>query len=167
MPSDPMSLFDISVKTIRGDTQPLDAYRGKTLLIVNVASHCGFTPQYTGLEALYRKHKDQGLVVLGFPCNQFGRQEPGTESEIQQFCTTTYDVTFPMFAKIDVNGPAAHPLYALLKSARPGLLGTEAIKWNFTKFLVNANGDVVARYAPSDTPEKIEEELVRCLSQRA
>ena len=159
-----MSLFDITVKTIGGDTQSLDAYRGKTLLIVNVASHCGFTPQYTGLEALYRKYKDQGLVVLGFPCNQFGRQEPGAESEIQQFCTTTYDVTFPMFAKIDVNGPASHPLYQKLKSARPGLLGTEAIKWNFTKFLVNANGDVIARYAPSDTPERIEQAVVAALA---
>ena len=151
------SLYDIGVKTIGGDTQPLDVYRGKTLLIVNVASRCGFTPQYTGLEALYRKYRDQGLVVLGFPCNQFGRQEPGTETEIQQFCAITYDVTFPLFAKIDVNGPATHPLYELLKSAQHGLLGTEGIKWNFTKFLVNGRGDVVARYAPSDTPEKIEQ----------
>ena len=151
-----MSLFDISVKTLGGTIQSLDVYRGKTLLIVNVASRCGFTPQYAGLEALYCKYKDQGLVVLGFPCNQFGHQEPGTEAEIQQFCATTYDVTFPMFAKIDVNGPGTHPLYELLKSARPGLLGTEGIKWNFTKFLVNGHGEVVARYAPSDTPEKIE-----------
>jgi glutathione peroxidase len=151
------SFYDIGLKTMSGDTQSLDAYRGKTLLIVNVASRCGFTPQYTGLEALYRKYKDQGLVVLGFPCNQFGHQEPGTEAEIQQFCATTYDVTFPMFAKIDVNGPATHPLYERLKSAQPGLLGTEGIKWNFTKFLVNGRGDVVARYAPSDTPEKIEQ----------
>ena len=158
------SLYDIGVKTISGETRSLDAYRGKTLLIVNVASQCGFTPQYTGLEALYRKYKDQGLVVLGFPCNQFGRQEPGTESEIQQFCATTYDVTFPMFAKIDVNGAATHPLYELLKSARPGLLGTEAIKWNFTKFLVNGRGDVVARYAPSDTPEKIEQTVATLLT---
>jgi len=150
------SLYDIGVRTMDGETQPLAAYRGKTLLVVNVASHCGFTPQYAGLEALYRKYKDQGLVVLGFPCNQFGHQEPGTEAEIQQFCATTYDVTFPMFAKIDVNGPGTHPLYELLKSARPGLLGTEGIKWNFTKFLVNGHGEVVARYAPSDTPEKIE-----------
>ena len=152
----PTSLYDVNVKTISGATQSLDAYRGKTLLIVNVASQCGFTPQYSGLEALYRKYKDRGLVVLGFPCNQFGRQEPGTEKDIQQFCSTTYDVTFPLFAKVDVNGSAAHPLYELLKSARPGLLGTEAIKWNFTKFLVNGRGDVVARYAPSDTPEQIE-----------
>ena len=159
------TLYDIGVKTISGETQSLDAYRGKTLLIVNVASQCGFTPQYSGLEALYRKYREQGLVVLGFPCNQFGKQEPGTESEIQQFCATTYDVTFPMFAKIDVNGAATHPLYELLKSARPGLLGTEAIKWNFTKFLVNGRGDVVARYAPSDTPEKIEQAVANLLTK--
>ena len=158
-----MSLYDISVKTINGGSQSLAAYRGKTLLVVNVASHCGFTPQYAGLEALYRKYKEQGLVVLGFPCNQFGHQEPGTEAEIQQFCATTYDVTFPMFAKIDVNGPGTHPLYELLKSARPGLLGTEGIKWNFTKFLVNGRGEVVARYAPSDTPEKIERAVTDAL----
>jgi glutathione peroxidase len=160
-----MSLYDISVKTIDGASQSLAAYRGKTLLVVNVASKCGFTPQYTGLEALYRKHKDQGLVVLGFPCNQFGSQEPGTEAEIQEFCATTYDVTFPLFAKIDVNGPGTHPLYELLKSARPGLLGTEGIKWNFTKFLVNGRGEVVARYAPSDTPEKIDQAVANLLEQ--
>jgi glutathione peroxidase len=157
------SVYDIEVKTIAGDTQSLGAYRGKTLLVVNVASHCGFTPQYTGLEALYRKYKDQGLVVLGFPCNQFGGQEPGTEADIQEFCSTTYDVTFPVFAKVDVNGRAAHPLYRLLKSSRPGLLGSEAIKWNFTKFLVNGNGEVVARYAPSDTPERIENAIAKVL----
>jgi glutathione peroxidase len=150
-------LYDIDAKTIDGENRSLAAYRGKTLLIVNVASGCGFTPQYTGLEALYRKYKDQGLVVLGFPCNQFGHQEPGSEAEIQQFCTTSYDVTFPLFAKVEVNGSGTHPLYEKLKSARPGVLGTEAIKWNFTKFLVNARGEVVARYAPSDTPEKIEQ----------
>ena len=160
-----MSLYDISVKTISGGSQSLASYRGKTLLIVNVASRCGFTPQYTGLEALYRKHKDQGLVVLGFPCNQFGSQEPGTEAEIQEFCATTYDVTFPLFAKIDVNGPGTHPLYELLKSARPGLLGTEGIKWNFTKFLVNGRGEVVARYAPSDTPEKIDQAVAQLLKE--
>jgi glutathione peroxidase len=157
------SLYDIDVQTIGGATQSLGAYRGKTLLVVNVASQCGFTPQYEGLEALFRKYKDQGFVVLGFPCNQFGRQEPGTEAEIQRFCTSSYDVTFPLFAKIDVNGPAAHPLYERLKSSRPGLLGTEAIKWNFTKFLVNAQGEVVARYAPSDTPEKIERDVAKLL----
>lgn len=152
-------IYDVAVKTITGADQTLAEYRGRTLLIVNVASRCGFTPQYAGLEALYRKYKDRGLVVLGFPCNQFGSQEPGTEDDIQQFCSTTYDVTFPMFAKIDVNGPGTHPLYALLKPARPGVLGTEAIKWNFTKFLVSADGEVVARYAPSDTPERIERDI--------
>jgi glutathione peroxidase len=160
----PASIYDIGVKTIDGGTQPLSEYRGKTLLIVNVASQCGFTPQYAGLEALYRKYKDRGLVVLGFPCNQFGHQEPGSEAEIQQFCSTTYDVTFPLFAKIDVNGSRTHPLYELLKSTRPGLLGTEGIKWNFTKFLVNPSGEVVARYAPSDTPEKIEQTVTSLLT---
>ncbi|HVG56413.1 MAG TPA: glutathione peroxidase [Vicinamibacterales bacterium] len=157
------ALYDIDVKTIGGGVQPLADYRGRTLLIVNVASRCGFTPQYAGLENLYRKYKDQGLVVLGFPCNQFGSQEPGSEAEIEKFCSTTYDVTFPLFAKIDVNGAATHPLYALLKSARPGVLGTEAIKWNFTKFLVDAHGHVRARYAPSDTPEKIDAEVAALL----
>jgi glutathione peroxidase len=161
------SLYDIETTTIEGDVRPLETYRGKTLLIVNVASQCGFTPQYASLETLYRKYKDRGLVVLGFPCNQFGSQEPGTEAEIQRFCSTTYDVTFPLFAKIDVNGPAAHPLYTLLKSARPGLLGTEAIKWNFTKFLVNASGEVVARFAPPDTPERIEKSVAALLSDAA
>jgi glutathione peroxidase len=157
------SLYDIDVKTIGGDIQSLAAYRGKALLIVNVASRCGYTPQYSGLEQLYRKYKDQGLVVLGFPCNQFGRQEPGTEAEIAQFCTATYDVTFPLFAKVDVNGPGTHPLYELLKSRRPGVLGTEGIKWNFTKFLVNRQGEVVARYAPADTPERIEQAVAEVL----
>ena len=157
------ALYDIDVKTIGGGVQPLAAYRGRTLLIVNVASRCGFTPQYAGLESLYRKYKDRGLVVLGFPCNQFGSQEPGSEAEIEKFCSITYDVTFPLFAKIDVNGAATHPLYARLKSARPGLLGTAAIKWNFTKFLVDAQGNVRARYAPSDTPEKIEAEVAALL----
>ena len=157
------ALYDIDVKTIGGGVQPLGAYRGHTLLIVNVASRCGFTPQYAGLENLYRKYKDQGLVVLGFPCNQFGSQEPGSEAEIETFCSTTYDVTFPLFAKIDVNGAATHPLYALLKSSRPGVLGTESIKWNFTKFLVDAQGNVRARYAPSDTPEKIDAEVAALL----
>ena len=159
------SLYDIDVRTISGETQSLGAYRGKTLLIVNVASQCGFTPQYGGLEALFRKYQAQGFVVLGFPCNQFGRQEPGTEAEIQQFCTSSYDVTFPLFAKIDVNGPRTHPLYERLKSAQPGLLGTEAIKWNFTKFLVNPHGDVVARYGPSDTPEKIDRDIAKLLAE--
>jgi glutathione peroxidase len=158
-----LSLFDIPVTTIDGETQTLAPYRGRALLIVNVASRCGYTPQYEGLEALYRRHRDRGLAVLGFPCDQFGHQEPGDEAEIRQFCSTTYDVTFPLFAKIEVNGPRAHPLYQLLKSAQPGLLGTEAIKWNFTKFLVDRDGRVVQRYAPRDTPEAIEREIAALL----
>jgi len=137
----------------------MDVYRGKTLLIVNVASQCGFTPQYAGLQALYDKFKDKQFVVLGFPCNQFGHQEPSGETEIVQFCNRNYGVSFPMFAKIDVNGENAHPLYKYLKSEKPGILGTEAIKWNFTKFLVGADGTVLKRYAPSDKPEAIEADL--------
>jgi len=155
-----MSLFDFKVNAIDGSERTLNDYAGKVMLIVNVASRCGFTPQYAGLEALYRKHKDAGLVVLGFPCNQFGAQEPGTEAEIQTFCATNYDVSFPMFAKVDVNGANAHALYRHLKSAKPGLLGTEAIKWNFTKFLVDRRGEVVARYAPNDKPEDLEQDIV-------
>jgi glutathione peroxidase len=151
-----MSIYDISAKRLDGSSSDLAEFRGKTLLIVNVASRCGFTPQYAGLEALYRKYRDRGFVVLGFPCNQFGAQEPGSEAEIAAFCSSTYDVTFPMFAKVDVNGADAHPLYQHLKSAKPGLLGTEAIKWNFTKFLVNGKGEVVERYAPKDTPESLD-----------
>ena len=151
--------YDFSATTLDGDEQPLKDYKGKALLIVNVASKCGFTPQYTGLEALYRKHKDDGLVVLGFPCDQFGHQEPGDADEIRNFCSTTYDVSFPMFAKVDVNGDKAHPLYKWLKSEKSGFLGTEGVKWNFTKFLVNRDGEVIKRYAPTDTPEKIEKDL--------
>jgi glutathione peroxidase len=150
------SLYDIPVKTLDGKPASLADYRGKVLLIVNVASACGMTPQYKGLEALYRRHKDDGLVVLGFPCNQFGAQEPGSAEEIQNFCSLTYDVTFPLFAKIDVNGANAHPLYNLLKAECPGVLGTEPIKWNFTKFLVGRDGAVIDRYAPTTTPEAIE-----------
>jgi glutathione peroxidase len=126
------------------------------LLIVNTASKCGFTPQYEGLEALYRKHRDRGFAVLGFPCNQFGAQEPGDAAEIASFCSLTYDVSFPMFAKIDVNGPAAHPLYGFLKKEKKGLLGSEGIKWNFTKFLVDRSGAVVDRFAPTTKPEALE-----------
>jgi glutathione peroxidase len=151
--------YDFSATTLDGDEQPLKDYKGKALLIVNVASKCGFTPQYTGLEALYRKHKDEGLVVLGFPCDQFGHQEPGDADEIRNFCSTTYDVSFPMFAKVDVNGDKAHPLYKWLKSEKSGFLGTEGVKWNFTKFLVNREGEVIKRYAPTDTPEKIDKDL--------
>ena len=151
-----MSIYDIDIVTIDGKPQKMGVYRGKTLLIVNVASQCGFTPQYAGLQALYDKFKNRGFVVLGFPCNQFGQQEPSGEVEIGQFCTTNYGVTFPMFAKIEVNGEHAHPLYKYLKSEKPGILGTEAIKWNFTKFLVGSDGTVLKRYAPSDKPEAIE-----------
>ncbi|HEY7681569.1 MAG TPA: glutathione peroxidase [Gemmatimonadales bacterium] len=158
-----MTIWDFELRTIAGRSQRLERYRGKVLLIVNVASRCGFTPQYEGLEALYRRHKDRGLVVLGFPCDQFGHQEPGDEAEIRQFCSRNYDVTFPMFAKIEVNGDGAHPLYRHLKSTCRGLLGTEAIKWNFTKFLVGRDGAVVARYAPTDTPERIERDIVGLL----
>ena len=159
----PSPLYDIPLQTIDGETQTLTRHRGKVLLIVNVASKCGYTPQYAGLEALWRKHREKGLVVLGFPCDQFGFQEPGDELEIKQFCALTYDVTFPMFAKIEVNGAGAHPLYQFLKSERPGLLGSEAVKWNFTKFLVNREGRVVKRFAPTDTPEQLEPAIVRLL----
>jgi glutathione peroxidase len=147
------SLHDIEVKTLSGEPRRLTDYAGKALLIVNVASKCGFTPQYQGLEALYRQYKDRGFAVLGFPCDQFGHQEPGTEEQISKFCSLTYEVSFPMFSKIEVNGPGAHPLYQYLKKAMPGILGTEGIKWNFTKFLVDPQGKVVARYAPADKPQ--------------
>jgi glutathione peroxidase len=149
------SIYDFTATTIDGTPQPLAEYRGKTLLVVNVASKCGFTPQYAGLEALYRKLNPRGVEVLGFPCDQFGHQEPGTESEIKSFCSLSYDVTFPLFAKIEVNGPNAHPLYRWLKSQQTGLLGTEAIKWNFTKFLIDRDGQAVRRYAPTDKPDRI------------
>jgi glutathione peroxidase len=154
-----MSFYDIDLVTINGTPQKMEVYRGKTLLMVNVASQCGFTPQYEGLQALYETFNDRGFVVLGFPCNQFGQQEPSGEAEIEQFCTRTFSVTFPMFAKIDVNGANAHPLYQYLKSEKPGILGTEAIKWNFTKFLVGSDGTVLKRYAPGEKPEMIEAEL--------
>jgi len=155
--------YDIEVRTIDGRVQPLDAYRGKALLIVNVASRCGYTPQYAGLEALYRRYRDRGFLVLGFPCNQFGAQEPGSEAEILAFCASTYGVTFPVFAKIDVKGPAAHPLYRHLTTARRGFLGTSGIKWNFTKFLVGPNGDVLRRYGPRVPPEQIERDVREAL----
>ena len=155
--------YDFTARDIDGVEQPLAAYRGKPLLVVNVASKCGFTPQYAGLQALYARFHEQGLEVLGFPCDQFGHQEPGDESEIKSFCSTRYEVTFPMFAKIDVNGANAHPLYQWLKSEKAGILGTEAIKWNFTKFLVDRTGRVVRRYAPTDTPEKIEKDIAAVL----
>ena len=157
------SIYDFSAKTIDGDEQRLDAYKGKAMLVVNVASKCGFTPQYTGLEALYEKLKNKGLVVLGFPCDQFGHQEPGDAAEIKNFCTLNYDVKFPLFAKIEVNGAGTHPLYKYLKHAAKGVLGSELIKWNFTKFLIDKDGKVVTRYAPTDTPEKIEKDVVAVL----
>jgi glutathione peroxidase len=157
------TLYDIPVRTIDGIEQTLAPYRGKVLLIVNTASACGFTPQYAGLEALHRELGPRGLAVLGFPCNQFGAQEPGDEEEIQRFCQLTYDVSFPMFAKIDVNGDATHPLYRHLKGERPGMLGTEAIKWNFTKFLVARDGTVLTRYASTDTPESIRADVEAAL----
>jgi glutathione peroxidase len=158
-----MSIYDFEVTTIDGAAQSLADFRGKVLLIVNVASKCGFTPQYAGLEELQRRHRDQGFAVLGFPCDQFGHQEPGDEAEIRNFCALTYQVSFPMFAKIQVNGDQAHPLYKFLKSARKGLLGSEAIKWNFTKFLVDREGAVLQRYAPTVTPEGIAKDIAALL----
>jgi glutathione peroxidase len=151
------SLYDCKAIDIKGNDVSLRDYAGKVLLIVNTASKCGFTPQYAGLEKLHEKYRDKGLAVLGFPCNQFGAQEPGNETEIQQFCQLKYDVKFPMFAKVDVNGANTHPLYRVLKKAAKGVLGTEGIKWNFTKFLVDRNGKVVDRYAPTTKPEDIAE----------
>ena len=154
-----MNLYDLDVTTIDGASQSMAEYKGKVLLIVNVASQCGLTPQYAGLETLHEAYKDKGFAVLGFPCDQFGHQEPGTEAEIKSFCTLNYQLTFPLFAKVEVNGGNAHPLFRLLKSERPGLLGTEAIKWNFTKFLVGRDGAVLKRYAPTDTPEQITKDV--------
>jgi glutathione peroxidase len=159
--------YDFTARTIDGAEQAFADYRGKALLVVNVASKCGFTPQYTGLEALHRKFSDRGFAVLGFPCDQFGHQEPGDEAEIKSFCTLNYDVTFPLFAKIEVNGGNAHPLYKWLKSQKAGVLGTEAIKWNFTKFLVDGQGHVVRRYGPADKPESIETDVVALLLPRS
>jgi len=158
-------LYNFDVTTIDGHTQCLDVYLGHVLLIVNVASRCGFTPQYAGLEELYRKYHGRGFIVLGFPCNQFGRQEPGNEAEIKDFCRLTYDVTFPLFAKVAVNGPMANPLYEYLKGARRGILWTKAIKWNFTKFLVDRDGNVVRRFGPAVRPERIEKDLLRILPE--
>lgn len=157
------SIYDFEVKTIDGETVRLDRYRGKTLLIVNTASQCGYTPQYTGLEALYQKYQTRDLVVLGFPCNQFGEQEPGDEKEIKEFCSLRFNVSFPMFAKVDVNGDAAHPLYQFLKKQSKGILGTESVKWNFTKFLVDKTGKVRERYAPNVKPEELEGDLTKVL----
>ena len=149
------SVYDFSVNDLNGHPTSLEAYRGEVLLIVNVASKCGFTPQYKGLQKLEEEFGGRGFHVLGFPCNQFGAQEPGTNEEIEQFCSLNYNVTFPMFDKIDVNGDGAHPLYKHLKSAQPGILGSEAVKWNFTKFLVDREGRVVKRFGSIDKPEDL------------
>lgn len=156
---DKVSIYDFQVRNIKNESVSLEQYKGKSLLIINTASKCGFTPQYAGLEDLQKKFADRGLVVLGFPCNQFGGQEPGSEAEIAEFCSLNFGTTFPIFSKIDVNGPGTAPIYKYLKSEAPGLLGTEAVKWNFTKFFVNASGKVVKRYAPTDTPEAIAKDL--------
>ncbi|HWW65006.1 MAG TPA: glutathione peroxidase [Sphingomonadaceae bacterium] len=153
------SLYDFTAKTIDGHEVSLGNWRGKVLLIVNTASKCGFTPQYEGLEKLHEDYAARGLAVLGFPCNQFGGQEPGDEAEIASFCSLTYDVKFPMFAKVDVNGDTAHPLFLYLKKEAKGVLGTEAIKWNFTKFLVDRDGTVVDRFAPTEKPEALRERI--------
>ena len=158
------SVYDFSAQTIKGEDVSLSIYIGKVLLVVNTASHCGFTPQYKGLEAMYKKYKDKGLEILGFPCNQFGNQEPGDSEQIAEFCELNFGVTFPLFKKIDVNGPETHPLFKYLKAEAPGILGSQAIKWNFTKFLVDKNGKVIKRFAPTDTPEKIEQDVAELLS---
>ena len=156
------TLADFSATAIDGTERPLGEYLGKVVLVVNTASKCGFTPQYDGLQQLYADHAEAGLVVLGFPCDQFGHQEPGTEAEIDEFCRVNHGVTFPMFAKIDVNGADAHPLYSWLRSEKGGVLG-DAIKWNFTKFLIGRDGEVIKRYAPQTTPEQLEGDIEKAL----
>lgn len=158
-----MGVYDYSVATIAGQTQSLADFTGRVLLLVNTASRCGFTPQYKGLQELYHKHHDAGLEILGFPCNQFGGQEPGTDEEIQTFCEMNYQVTFPLYSKIEVNGAHAHPLYQYLKEQAPGVLGSEAIKWNFTKFLVNRQGTVLKRFAPNVEPVALERAIEEAL----
>jgi glutathione peroxidase len=158
-----MDVYDFSARAIDGAEQAISKFRGEALLIVNVASKCGFTPQYSGLEALHRQYHGQGFEVLGFPCDQFGHQEPGDEAAIREFCSLTYDVSFPLFAKIEVNGDAAHPLYKYLKKACPGVLGSTAIKWNFTKFLIGKDGAPQKRYAPTDTPASISADVATAL----
>ncbi|MDI9260641.1 glutathione peroxidase [Alicyclobacillus sendaiensis PA2] len=160
-----MVIYDFEVEKADGTRIPLREYQGKVLLVVNTASKCGFTPQYEGLQKLYEDYRDRGFEVLAFPCNQFGNQEPGSNEEIQTFCRTTYRVTFPVFAKVEVNGPNAHPLFEYLKKEAKGALGSEAIKWNFTKFLVDRNGRVVKRYAPQTSPESIREDIEACLGE--
>ena len=158
------SVYDFEAQQIGGQQVPLAQFRGKPLLIVNTASACGFTPQFAGLEELHRRYGDRGLVVLGFPCNQFGHQDPGSNEEIASFCQVNYGVSFPMMTKIDVNGTQAHPLYRWLTAEAPGLLGSKAIKWNFTKFLVGKDGQVLKRYAPQDAPEKLAKDIESALA---
>ena len=157
-------IYDLSVETLTGKTVSMDSYRDKVLLVVNTASKCGFTPQYEGLEKLHQAYKDKGLVILGFPCNQFGAQEPGGESDIQEFCQLNYGVSFPMHAKVDVNGDNTHPLYRVLKKSARGVLGSESIKWNFTKFLVDRQGNVVDRFAPTTKPEDLVKDIEALLA---
>lgn len=156
-------LYDIKAKTIGGEEKSMTDFKDKVIIVVNVASKCGFTPQYEGLEKIYREYKDKGLVILGFPCNQFLSQEPGDEADIAKFCSLTYDVSFPMFAKVDVNGSNTHPLFGYLKKELPGLLGTKDVKWNFTKFLIDKEGKPVKRFAPRDEPEKMISEIEKIL----
>jgi len=155
----PQSVYDFTCKTPAGEDRPLRDFKGKVLLVVNTASKCGFTPQFAGLEEMYKEYRDKGLEILGFPCNQFGKQDPGSNDEIMEFCQLNYGVSFPMFGKIEVNGEGADPLYKFLKKAAPGVLGSEGIKWNFTKFLVDSDGKVVRRYAPKDTPKAIARDI--------
>lgn len=158
-----MNIYDFKAKLTDANEVPLSNYKGKTLLIVNTASACGFTPQYEGLENLYKKYKDSGLVVMAFPSNQFGKQEPGSDAEIKEFCDLKFNITFPLFSKIEVNGDNAHPMYQYLKESLPGLMGSKAIKWNFTKFLIDKEGKPVKRYAPTDTPESIDKDIAAIL----
>ena len=157
------NVYDFSCSTSGGDDTPLADYRGKVLLVVNTASKCGLTPQFAGLEEMYEKYRERGLEILGFPCNQFGKQDPGSNEEITEFCQLNYGVSFPMFGKIEVNGSGTDPLYQHLKKAAPGALGTRGIKWNFTKFLINRDGEVLKRFAPATTPAQIEKEIERLL----
>ena len=167
MASSDTTAYDFIATDIDGRARSLSEFAGQALLIVNVASKCGFTPQYKGLEALWRKRRAEGFAVLGFPCDQFGHQEPGDEAEIKQFCSLNYDVTFPLFAKIEVNGAGTHPLYLWLKGEKAGVFGTEGIKWNFTKFLVDRSGHVVKRFAPADSPDKIDKVVGEVLATPA
>ncbi|MGZ8413609.1 MAG: glutathione peroxidase [Gemmatirosa sp.] len=162
-----MSLLDLPVVSLDGQPGTLAPWRGQVLLIVNVASRCGFTPQYAGLESLWRRHRDRGFAVLGFPCDQFGNQEPGSADEIRAFCSTYYDVTFPLFAKVEVNGTHAHPLWSALRAAHPEFLGNDEVKWNFTKFLVSRDGAVVSRHAPNDAPERLDRLILPLLDAPA